>query len=281
MQRTPVAATAAGVSGGDMMVIQGMKMVPIPAGTFLMGSDYENDPDNPSKGKGTFKGEQPIHSVTVSAFEMSATEVTVAQFRAFIDETGYLTDAERGDGALIYTDGKWPKKPDASWKKPYQELREDLPVGCVSWDDAVEFCRWLTKKTGRDFRLPTEAEWEYACRAGSTTAYNIGSGEDDLARAAWYKPISGSKQHPVGGKTSNAWGLYDMHGNMWEWCSDWLGEYTSANQSDPTGPKSGTWRVFRGGSWYTNSNYCRSSYHYGYPPDSKDTSIGFRVVRLP
>ncbi|MFC1509859.1 formylglycine-generating enzyme family protein, partial [Candidatus Omnitrophota bacterium] len=201
--------------------------------------------------------------------------------RAFVDETGYLTDAERDDGALIYDGKKWPKKPDASWKKPYQELREDLPVGCVSWDDAVEFCRWLSKKTGRDFRLPTEAEWEYACRAGSTTAYNIGTNEDDLARAAWYKPISSSKLHPVGGKTANAWGLYDMHGNMWEWCSDWLGEYTSAGQSDPTGPKSGTRRVFRGGSWYTNANYCRSSYHFGYPPDSRDTSIGFRVVRLP
>ncbi|MFC1608007.1 SUMF1/EgtB/PvdO family nonheme iron enzyme [Candidatus Latescibacterota bacterium] len=278
MQRVPVASSSAVASGDESMVIQGMRMVPVPAGTFLMGSDYEDAPDNPSRGKGTHKGEQPVHSVTVSAFEMSTTEVTVAQFRAFVDATGYRTDAERMDGALIYDGRKWPRKQDASWKKPYQELREDLPVSCVSWDDAVEFCRWLSKKTGRNFRLPTEAEWEYACRAGSTTAYNTGSSEDDIARAAWYKPNGNSKLHPVAGKTPNAWGLYDMHGNLWEWCSDWLGVYTADSQADPKGPSSGKRRVFRGGSWYTNSSYCRSTYHYGYPPDSRDISIGFRVV---
>ncbi|MDP2982656.1 MAG: SUMF1/EgtB/PvdO family nonheme iron enzyme [Candidatus Latescibacter sp.] len=271
-------AVAADGSGGRTTVIRGIKMASIPAGTFQMGSDYENDPDNPFKGKVSFKGEQPVHSVTVSAFKMSATEITVGQYREFANETGYFTDAERGDGALVYLDGKWVKKPDASWRNPYQELREDLPVMCVSWNDAVKFCDWLSKKTGRKFRLPTEAEWEYACRAGSTTSYYLGAGESDLARSGWYRSNGSDAAHPAGGKTANAWGLYDMSGNLWEWCNDWLGDYSSGKQTNPSGPQSGSKRVFRGGSWFTTAGYCRSSFHYGYPPESRDTSIGFRVV---
>jgi formylglycine-generating enzyme required for sulfatase activity len=261
------------------MAALGMRMAKIPAGTFTMGSNFENDPGNPYKGKVSFKDEQPVHRVTVSEFEMSATEVTVGQFRRFVSETGYCTEAEQGDGALVYLDGKWVKKSDASWKNPYQELREDLPAGCVSWNDAVRFCEWLSRKTGREFRLPTEAEWEYACRAGSKTAYYAGERESDLFGAGWYRANSSWKMHPVAGKRPNAWGLYDMHGNLWEWCGDWLGEYSSGSQSDPKGPQAGAKKVFRGGSWYTNTNYCRSAAHYGYPPESRDTSIGFRVVR--
>ena len=278
IQRTPVEPTSV-VHGDDTLVSQGMKMIPIPAGKFMMGFNFEETSTASSQKNGSMSNEKPAHSVTLSAFEISATEVTVAQFRAFVDDTGYQTDAERIDGALVYEGRKWEKKQDASWMTPYQELREDLPVSCVSWYDAVEFCRWLSKKTGKAYRLPTEAEWEYACRAGGRSTYNTGDNEADLAHAAWFRPNGNSELHPVAGKRANTWGLYDMHGNVWEWCNDWLGEYSAESQIDPTGPKSGTRKVFKGGSWYTNANYCRSTYHYGYPPDSRDISIGFRIVR--
>ena len=284
-------------------VIQGINMAPIPAGTFQMGSNYEVDPNNPLKGKGSFKGEQPVHGVTVSAFEMSATEVTVGQFREFVDRTGYRTEAERGDGALVYIHGKWEKKTDASWRNPYQEQGDDHPVVCVSWNDAAKFCTWLSEKTGREFQLPTEAEWEYACRAGSATAYNLGADESDLARAGWYSANSSSGlnpagvmstngdwphyfssnstsvSHPAGFKKANAWGVYDMHGNVWEWCNDWHGKNISGYNSNPTHGQSDYGRILRGGSCINDATSCRSAVRSVYPSDHRDNSTGFRVVR--
>jgi formylglycine-generating enzyme required for sulfatase activity len=154
----------------------------------------------------------------------------------------------------------------------------------VSWDDAVEFCRKLSalpaeKAAGYVYRLPTEAEWEYACRAGTRTKYSFGDDESELGDYAWHASNSGNTTHPVGGKKPNPCGLYDMHGNVWEWCQDWHGDYPSGAVTDPTGPSSGSYRVLRGGSWNYFSEDCRSAYRYWYTPDYRGLNLGFRVLR--
>jgi formylglycine-generating enzyme required for sulfatase activity len=147
----------------------------------------------------------------------------------------------------------------------------------------VEFCRKLSelpaeRSAGRVYRLPTEAEWEYACRAGSKTKWSFGDSESSLGDYAWYRSNSDSKTHPVGTKKPNAWGLYDMHGNVWEWCSDWLADYTTTAVSDPTGPATGSFRVFRGGGWINTRGYCRSAYRYGLAPSLPGRHLGFRLA---
>jgi formylglycine-generating enzyme required for sulfatase activity len=156
------------------------------------------------------------------------------------------------------------------------------PVEQVSWEDAVDFCNKLSdlpeeKKAGRVYRLPTEAEWEYACRAGSKSAYSFGEGSKSLGDYAWFDQNSNRQTHPVGEKKANAWGLYDMHGNVWEWCSDWYGQYPKGAVSDPVGTRESSNRVFRGGSWYDHFEYCRSARRLGYFPSGRD-DFGFRVA---
>jgi formylglycine-generating enzyme required for sulfatase activity len=206
---------------------------------------------------GTFTmGEgQTAHKVTLTqAFELGVYEVTQEQYKKVMGTTP--------------SEFKGPQK----------------PVEQVSWDDAVEFCRKLSelpgeKSTGYVYRLPTEAEWEYACRAGTTTAYSFGDSESELGDYAWYDKNSGKTTHPVGGKKPNAWGLYDMHGNVFEWCHDWYGDYPSGSVTDPTGVASGSDRVYRGGSWYDYSVHCRSAYRGRNTPDLRGIHLGFRVLR--
>ncbi len=157
-----------------------------------------------------------------------------------------------------------------------------LPVECVSWDDCQEFLNKLNgleKGPGR-FRLPTEAEWEWACRAGARTRFCFGDADARLGEYAWYDANSGGKTHPVGEKQPNAWGLHDCHGNVWEWCGDWYDGYAQGwrPRTDPTGPPSGTCRVLRGGSWSNNPGYCRSSSRPAATPDLRDDHVGLRVV---
>ncbi len=156
------------------------------------------------------------------------------------------------------------------------------PVEQVSWEDAVDFCKKLSdlpeeKKAGRIYRLPTEAQWEYACRAGSKTAYSFGEGSKSLGDYAWFDQNSNRQTHPVGEKKANAWGLYDMHGNVWEWCSDWYGQYPKGAVSDPVETRESSNRVFRGGSWYDHFEYCRSARRLGYFPSGRD-DFGLRVA---
>ena len=161
------------------------------------------------------------------------------------------------------------------------------PVEQVIWDEAVEFCRKLSalpveKRAGRVYRLPTEAEWEYACRAGTTTAYSFGDNESELFKYAWNTGNSVSATHAVGGKQPNAWGLYDMHGNVWEWCQDRYGDYPRGSVTDPGGATSGSRRVVRGGSWYGPAELCRSAYRYGRGPSDRNYGFcGFRVCLSP
>jgi sulfatase modifying factor 1 len=251
----------------------------IPAGTFIMGS--------PASEVGR-EADETQHQVTMSAFKMSKHEITVAQFKAFVDATNYVTDADKGtlfSGSFIWTGRKAKIKVGVNWKcdvngnpKPAEEYNH--PVIHVSWNDAVTFAEWM------GCRLPTEAEWEYACRAGTTTPFNTG---DNLTTSqANYngnypynhnaKGIYREKTMPVGSFAPNAWGLYDMHGNVWEWCSDWYGDYTTGAQTDPKGPVTGSYRVGRGGSWLRNAQYCRTARRGDFFPDDRFTDMGFRLV---
>jgi formylglycine-generating enzyme required for sulfatase activity len=158
------------------------------------------------------------------------------------------------------------------------------PVEMVSWNDTVEFCRKLSelpaeKAVGNVYRLPTEAEWEFACRAGTTTKYSFGDDESESGDYAWYRENSGKTPHPVGGKQPNAWGLYDIHGNVWEWCQDWRGAYPDRAVTDPTGAVTGSSRVDRGGSWNFNAEDCRSAFRSRFNPSGRYYGLGFRVVR--
>ena len=167
-----------------------------------------------------------------------------------------------------------------SGTNPSHFKSQDNPVEQVSWDDAQAFCKKLTEQTKQTIRLPTEAEWEYSCRAGTKSTYYSGDMETDLARVAWYDANSKSTTHPVGQKEPNAFGLYDMHGNVWQWCQDWYGEdyYGKSATENPQGPAHGAGRVLRGGSWFDDSVFCRSAFRFWVDPVSRFNHIGFRVV---
>jgi formylglycine-generating enzyme required for sulfatase activity len=231
----------------------GMKLVLIPKGTFQMGSPIEEEGARDAEGQ---------HQVTISKdYYLGGTEVTQGQYEKVMG-----TNLSNFQKRVI-------RKSDSSM----------YPVEQVSWEDAVEFCKKLSalpdeKKAGRVYRLPTEAEWEYACRAGSKTAYSFGESSKSLGDYAWFAGNGISQTHPVGEKNPNAWGLYDMHGNVWEWCSDWFDDYPEGAVTDPVGHEEGSSRVFRGGGWSYVAAYCRSAYRNGYFPSTRDDSLGFRVA---
>ena len=212
-------------------------MVSIPGGSFRMG-DLNGDGDD---------DEKPVHSVTVPAFSMGKYEVTVGQFRRFVEATGYRTDAERNAdgnaGCRTYTGDGWSWTSGRSWRNPGFSVGDDHPAVCVSWNDAEAFVEWLAAQTGKAFRLPTEAEWEYAARAGSTTKYHFGNSESQLCRYGNHADSStdfswrnescsdgvGKRTATVGRYQPNSYGLYDMHGNVWEWVADcWNDSYAGA-----------------------------------------------------
>ena len=224
----------------------GMKLRLIPAGEFMMGSPgTESDRDD----------DETQHRVRITKpFYMGVTEVTQEQYQKVM--------------------GSNPSK----FKGPQN------PVELVSWAEAVEFCRKLSampaeKTAGHVYRLPTEAEWEYACRSGTTTAYGFGDDASRLGDYGWFRSNSDSSTHPVGEKKPNAWGLYDMHGGVYEWCQDWYGAYPSGSATDPTGATSGSHRVIRGGSWISSARYCRSATRYWRTPGYRNNLLGFRVLR--
>lgn len=153
----------------------------------------------------------------------------------------------------------------------------------MNWDDAKAFCDWLTRKEGQKYRLPTEAEWEYACRAGTRTLWSFGDNESDLGDHAWFLVNSNSQTHAVGQKRPNAYGLSDMYGNEWEWCQDWYGDgyYAKSPTDDPTGPATGSARVIRGGGWYTPAGLCQSAIRFNRGPGLRPGHLGFRVSLVP
>jgi formylglycine-generating enzyme required for sulfatase activity/poly(3-hydroxybutyrate) depolymerase len=258
----------------------GMELRLIPPGRFLMGS--------PDSEVGRESHEGPQHDVVLTRpFYMAAHDVTVGQFKAFVRDTGYRTDAETDGGVTgrRFADGTWRNDPLATWLRPSFEQTDDHPVVCVSWHDAHAFCYWLSEKEGRKYTLPTEAQWEYACRAGSPARFCFGDDDIELGEHAWYLANSTMTTHPVGQKKSNAWGLHDMHGLVWQWVADWYesGYYHRSCRDNPPGPDSGPISVRRGGSWLDDVKACRAAHRRGLPGNSRSnrtTHVGFRVVQV-
>ena len=216
-------------------------MVYVSGGTFTMGATSE-------QGSDAFDDEKPTHSVTLSSYYICKYEVTQALWRAVMGSN------------------------------PSNFKGDNLPVVWVSWNDCQTFINRLNSYTGRNFRLPTEAEWEFAARGGNYSRHYKYSGSNYISDVAWYGDNSGKRTHPVGTKQANELGLFDMSGNVWEWCSDWYDWYSSYSQSNPTGPNSESNRVFRGGSWDFVSRGCRSSYRDGGLPGFSRDDLGLRLV---
>ena len=216
-------------------------MVYVPGGTFTMGATSE-------QGSDAWNDEKPTHSVTLSSFYLCKYEVTQALWQAVMG------------GNPSFFKGN------------------NLPVENVSWNDCQTFITRLNSLMGKNFRLPTEAEWEYAARGGNRSRGYKYSGSNTLSDVAWYYGNSGSKTHPVGSKSPNELGLYDMSGNVWEWCSDWKGTYSSSAQTNPTGPSNGSSRVRRGGSWFYVPRDCRSSDRSDRSPGRRDDYLGLRLA---
>jgi formylglycine-generating enzyme required for sulfatase activity/tRNA A-37 threonylcarbamoyl transferase component Bud32 len=253
----------------------GMQLVRIPAGTFQMGS-------NPSEAE--HRGEEgPVHEVTISKpFFMGIHQVTVGNFRAFVQATGHRTEAEEGRGAYLWNFATRVDEhdPNATWEAPGWPQSNEHPVVCVSWNDAQAFCGWLSTKEGREYRLPTEAEWEYACRAGTETAYSFGDDALALGQYAWYADNANAQTHAVGKLLPNRWGLYDIQGNVWQWCADYYDPnyYQSSPATDPPGPASGQHRVVRGGCWNFPGQYCRAADRDSGVQGKPMKHVGFRVL---
>jgi formylglycine-generating enzyme len=265
-----------------------MTFVHIPAGEFVMGSPISE----PLR----FDNETP-HRVRIShSFLMSTTDVTVAQFGAFIADTQYKTLAEKEGwayGAWNSAANQWDKLVGVSWRNPGFPQTPDHPVVDVSWDDAVAFCHWLSEKEGKTYRLPTEAEWEYACRAGSQSAYFWGDDPDAGAGFANGLDQSGKEQFklfppfnwndgyvyssPVASFKPNRWGLYDMLGNTLQWCDDYCAPYPSGTVIDPVS-SAGQQRNLRGGAFVYGPKHCRCAFRGRNDPDFRNYYIGFRIV---
>ena len=233
--------TKASYSNGTLTV-NGIKynMVWVEGGTFRMGATSEQGSE--------ISDEKPVHSVTLSGYYIGKTEVTQALWQAVMGSNP------------SYFEG------------------DDLPVEQVSWDDCQEFIRKLNSLTGQNFRLPTEAEWEFACRGGNNSRGYKYSGSNYIDNVAWYDGNSGDKTHPVATKSPNELGIYDMSGNVWEWCADWYGDYSSGRQTNPKGPYGGSGRVNRGGSWYNFARNCRSSIRIDDYPTYRDDLLGLRLA---
>lgn len=296
----------------------GMQFVKVPAGEFMMGSDESPAalalayPELPRERFGKLQDEAPVHKVRITQpFWIGKHELTVGQFRRFVEASGYTPQSEAdGTGGYGYRASYDPatsrrgdafegRDPRYSWRNPGFAQSDDHPVVNVTWNDAQALAAWLSKTEGRRYRLPTEAEWEYACRAGTRTRYHSGDEPASLKRAANVFDTDSSKfwphwqamalqgsdgfafTAPVGSFAPNAWGLHDMHGNVWEWVSDWHGDdyYAQSPVDDPQGPSNGDVRVRRGGSWHTWAFYARAAYRNWNDPDTRYTLVGIRLVR--
>ena len=216
-------------------------MIKVEGGTFRMGATSE-------QGSDAYNGEKPVHSVTLSDYYIGETEVTQELWEAVM--------------------GSNPSNFKGSQK----------PVEKVSWKDCKKFIKKLNRLTGKNFRLPTEAEWEYAARGGNKSKGYKYSGSNTIGNVAWYTDNSSSKTHDVKTKSPNELGIYDMSGNVWEWCEDWHRPYSSGSQTNPTGPSSGSFRVLRGGSWSGSAKFCRVSRRNLNYPYYRFNYYGFRLA---
>jgi formylglycine-generating enzyme required for sulfatase activity len=275
----------------------GMELARIPAGEFEQGS--------PLTEPGRAENEGPMRRVRITRdFEIGVHEVTNGQFRAFVEATGYVTEAERdvaGGFGIDFESGRVVQMSGIDWRNPgFPGFTpgDDHPVILVSWNDAEAFCRWLSEREGRTCRLPTEAEWEYAARGGTSTAWWSGDDAGGLRRAGNVADASLAERMPVlepaaewddghpflapvGSYRANPFGLHDVHGNVWEWCSDWFASdaYGGGPDEDPTGPAQGRIRTIRGGGWLNTPLRQRSAQRIYFHPRFRYCLLsGFRVV---
>ena len=216
-------------------------MVYVSGGTFTMGATSE-------QGSDAWDDEKPAHSVTLSGYYIGKYEVTQKLWKAVMGSN------------------------------PSNFKGDNLPVERVSWNDVQEFLRKLNAMTGKNYRLPTEAEWEFAARGGNSSRGYKYSGGNSIGNVAWFGVNSGSRTHAVGTKSPNELGIYDMSGNVYEWCQDWYGSYSSSSQRNPQGPNSGSFRVYRGGSWNYSAGRCRVSFRLYNTPGGRDSYLGFRLA---
>ena len=260
----------------------------VPTGKFMMGCPHGES--------GGSSAEIPQHGVVITKpFYMGLYHVTRAQFAAFVADSNYTTDAEKDGWAYGWDGNQVNRVEGASWRKPGFEQTDEHPVVSVSHSDAVAFRKWLSKKTKGRVRLPTEAEWEHACRAGTDSAYLWGNVRDGGEGWANVEDQTFNKQFPnrwcvgwddgyvfaspVGKFRANGFGLHDMLGNAGEWCANWWeDDYSHAETTDPQGPESGTFRVLRGGCWRSDAWDCRCACRNGDTPDCRTNALGFRVV---
>ncbi len=249
-----------------------LKMIWIPAGTFTMGTEDEAKWVKSVKSK--YNDLKPAGWAECKLKKVNPSETPVT--RVTLTKGFYLGETE-------VTQAQWESVMGIN---PSVSKGPNRPVEQVSWEDCMEFCRKLTAReraAGRlgpkqVYRLPTEAEWEYACRAGSRGEYCFGDEEKRLGEFAWYGANAGVRTHEVGTRRANAWGLYDVHGNVWEWCQDWYDAYAGGEVSDPTGALKSDFPVFRGGSWDDPAWWCRSAYRNVYPPHDRTTLLGLRLA---
>ncbi len=320
-------ATTNGRTGHAIQTVRnsaGMELVLVPAGVFAMGRSeslqqlYDTYPviarnAKDAEFKALVASEQPQHEVRITKpFYMGICNVTIAQFEAFVDETGYQTIPESdGAGGSGYTEGDaqiFDQKPEFTWRFTGFPQQSDSPVVNITWHDANAYCDWLSKVEGRPYRLPTSAEFEYACRAGTTTRFSCGDSIEGLPKVAnvadlAYFSLFGKLTPesvirikatgamvdandgyaftaPVGKFPPNAFGLCEMHGNAATWCTDWYSpdDYARGITEDPQGPPAGTARIVRGGSWQFYPAFCRSASRFIYSPSRRESFIGMRVV---
>ncbi len=258
----------------------------VEGGTFIMGG-FSTD----AKGD-----EYPEHEVTVSSFFIGKYELTVGEFRKFVTETNYVTTAEYFKSAMVWIDD-WTKKDDANWKNPYYEQTDKYPVSCMSWTDAVAYCNWRSRNEGLTpcysetsvdavcdlnadgYRLPTESEWEFAAKGGVKSKKFDFIGGNTCDEVAWFKQNSENRSHEVGGKTANELGIFDMAGNVSEWCWDWYDNYEAGKSVNPKGPAPTYYKVLRGGGWYNYDSSCRPGNRSYSMAKERYSGHGFRIVR--
>jgi formylglycine-generating enzyme required for sulfatase activity len=245
-----------------------MKFVVMPPGSFMMGSS-DVDPDR--------KPDETLHHVSMQRkFAMAANLVTRGEFSQFVRESGYQSIVElSGDAHDRISNTDIAAR---NWHNPGFAQTDDDPVAAVSWYDAKAFCEWLGKKEKRHYRLPTEAEYEYSCRAGTQTIYFMGNNPSDFGDYAWYNVNSFTGTHPVGTNKPNPWGLYDMCGNLISWCEDWFDPDLKADAIDPTGPATGTTKSLRGGTWGRSQFQCRCANRTQSLPDRTNNVWGMRLA---
>jgi serine/threonine-protein kinase len=277
----------------------GMKFVLVPPADFMRGTpatvieklvDEANHEDIPDPYRWWYRAhiyeEGPLHRVLLTRpIYLGIHELTVGTFRKFADGTKFQTDAERRNAELSAPEpGQPPSKSVPIWRETTTwSPTDDHPVVCVSWNDAIAFCKWLSERESKRYRLPTSAEWEFACRAGTETRYSFGDKPATLDPHGWWKGNADGMAHAVGLKKPNAFGLFDMHGNVMEWCSDRYSpnsyrEFQHSVIRDPTGPALGDAQVLHGGSWAFYAHAVRSAFYQDEKPDAVSNQVGFRVV---